>query len=184
MAPIIRVLVLGAVVMTVVHLIRRVRRRPSLIPRPLPMPQNSAEPPAPTLASPTTPRRKGRRTILVAATVASLSLLAPWQFVVFGASPKGTAIVGLLLLFIWAYPVTRAWQSRPMIAPLAKACAVLSLIAGLLSVFVIRNDSFLFWGSTVGPGAWVYLACAVMLILGVARYTRNTQPITVSIAAQ
>lgn len=113
-----------------------------------------------------------RATVLVAAAGALLSLLSPWYVGWLGAHSALDPGAMLLLLLLWAYPVVCAWRGRAMRPWLARACAVLAFLAGLLMLLGIVSDRFLFLQSRPTLGGLGHLICSIVLIQGVSRYTR------------
>lgn len=169
-------LTLAAVaVFLVIWLIASLRRGASATrrsPPPLQASINTLEPVQPSKSQ----SRPGRRTILVAAAGAFLSLFMNWVDFLW-IERTGLRLGMAALAFAWIYPVVTARYSWRIHKTISKVCAATSVLAGLVVLAnTYQREVFFFNVNVVGPGVIVYLCCAVLFSIGVFRYAKATPP--------
>ena len=112
----------------------------------------------------------GRRTILVAGAFAVLSLFLPWGDVLL-YEKSGFSLGAGGLLLAWTYPLAAAYWSWRVVPSVAKGFALMSLLAGLMTMAKASHTKVLFFTlDAAGVGIYVYLAVSTVFVIGVFRY--------------
>jgi len=113
----------------------------------------------------------GRRTILVSSTMAFLSLFLSWGDFLFTHN-SGFSIGAWAISLAWIYPLIAAKNSWRLHAPIAKLCAISSMIAGLVILAAVSSRTVAFISVSPGAGIFIYLLFSIFLYSGVARYAK------------
>lgn len=167
MGLVIRLALLGAAILLLGWLIRRLIGRST-------RPESSVQPLSGTALLPdgSVRRIRGRGRLIVTAAVALLcTLLLPWG--ADGMAYGAQLLLSPLVMLPWVYPVTRAWQGRPMRRWLALGCCTVVLLWGLIMLIPGLSTAI----SESEPGLLMArlpaLACALAFLFSVRLYTRE-----------